>query len=131
MQYYHWKKLDSRYAENINIKFIIPRQSDQRLFFLDEFSPLGNKKWAGESNKGKIGNFTKNIRHILRRKKARSRQIYTVCYCMVARTRLDSKKDLLVQRDTGHLLLITAEDPSQLEEFWKKNTLNRIRLGLD
>jgi hypothetical protein len=26
---------------------------------LGEFSPLGNKKWAGESNKGKIWEFYK------------------------------------------------------------------------
>jgi hypothetical protein len=42
----------------------------------------------------------------------------------VARTRQDSKKDLLVLQDSRHLLLINAENPSQctyLRNLKKKN----------
>jgi hypothetical protein len=72
-----WFSLSRKYK--YKIYYSSPIRSEA--FVLGEFSPLGNKKWAGESNKGKFGNFPKKIRHILRRKKARSRQIYTVCYC--------------------------------------------------
>ncbi len=81
-----------------------------------------------------FGEFSLKDRHILRKNKktkARSCQIWTV-FLQVARTRQDSKKDLLVHKDSRHLLLINAEDISQctylrnLRKKKKKPMLNSL-----
>jgi len=59
------------------------------------FATWRQKESAGESNKGIFEILRKTIR-----------QISTQKHLEVARTRQDSKKDLLVHQDSRHLLLI-------------------------
>jgi hypothetical protein len=86
--------------------------------FRGEFSQPGDgkkrKKRLANPTKGFLGIFFKESPYLegKNKKKARSCQSWTV-FLQVAKTRQDSKKDLLVHQDSRHLLPINAEGISQ------------------